>query len=159
MTTQNLNTPETRAMIAEDVLALLKTGKIVAFSRYFDPSKPLKAGSDLRSQLATIEKCQVCGIGACFYAMVARFDGFDVPCGGGIISSAIRDKLSEAFTLEQVHMIEAAFECSIFDYHCSNMPHAVKFGLRFTPGRERMEAIMKNIIAHAGEFVPQEALA
>lgn len=82
--------------------------------------------------------------------------------------SDVADQLSSMFSEEQLDLIEAAFECNdsnarssnkksyIPDYQLTDFgvkcQQAVKFGEQYPEPKERLRAIMKNIIKNDGVF-------
>lgn len=83
----------------------------------------------------------------------------------------ISERLSKHFSQLQLDMIEAAFEKKIvedhtgnlksdkFDHNYDNIPTEVgkaciKFGRKYRSDKNRLEAILKNIIKNKGEFKP-----
>jgi hypothetical protein len=102
--------------------------------------------------------CTVCAIGACFVAAVERADGlaakdFDEE------PESMRDYLSSWFSMEQLGLIEAAFEKSAgyaenqgCSWHSASL--AARFGMDYDDPTARMIAIMKNIVDNDGTFCP-----
>ncbi len=120
------------------------------------------------SVLECTKSCTVCALGAMFLTHLDNTDSLKVtPTGWFRIESFdVYEQLSEVFTEEQLGLIEAAFEC---DWGCyyddtwdieNGFPEdhpcfkAEAFGRSYTEPRERLVAIMENIIANEGTFKP-----
>lgn len=94
-------------------------------------------------------------LGACLLATVDRFNEFDVP--PVFDRPATTARLLEIFSPSQIDLIEAAFELQIFGVMTtsrSKLGSAIRFGERIADPRTRLRAIMRNIIANRGVFVP-----
>lgn len=96
---------------------------------------------------------QVCALGACFLSHVDQFNKLKVdPYWDGRLGRAtITQQLSDVFTTQQMAMIEDAFEQ---ESRRSDTVEALFFGNSFEDDKERLKAIMKNIIKNAGVLVP-----
>lgn len=107
--------------------------------------------------------CTVCGIAACFVAAVDKIDDITLGEADGMSDNAMRDYLCRWFSKEQVRLIEAAFERDFsFAYHHVESGDrgevsdaAEAFGRQHVDPKERLIAIMKNIIDNEGTFRPQ----
>jgi hypothetical protein len=146
---KSLTKAEKRVLIAKDVLELLDAGKFKAKTGngYFKTNKRISSGNinfPLEKILKTTKECEVCALGALFYAHVNRFNqikandlglvkGDILYCGWDDATS----NLSKYFFREQLHNIERDFE---------------KDG---SPGRianDKLSKIMNNIIKNKGEY-------
>lgn len=123
--------------------------------------------------------CYVCGVGALFVGAVMRYDNIcngdfngncsDINIGiGGLIEfdDELVDYLSKYFTRRQIALVEVAFE--VEDYFDSDEPFnssfaclsdeaaskASNFGMQYKENKQRLIAIMKNIIKNDGQFIP-----
>lgn len=159
-----------RVLIAKDVLKWLSIGKIQAEPGtyiglpYADASRDgyKKVSSDER---VNGDECRACALGAVFACAVERAGGirdfWEQP------SVVMRQKLGAYFTLWQLQLIETAFEAShgfaVIPYglseeeedaHYVARDKAVEFGRAIRDPQERMRAIMENIVANKGTFVP-----
>jgi NADPH-dependent 7-cyano-7-deazaguanine reductase QueF len=108
-------------------------------------------------------RCSVCALGAMFASRVVK----DNNC---LIQETIAtmpgnfefDKqLLEAFSPTQLNMIEAAFEKRRMDSYQSTYlfrhqlyMKAIEFGKKFVDSKERLIAIMENIVLNRGTFKP-----
>ena len=106
-----------RVLVAEDVLSILNEyGRVKPESdnTYLGSWKRdvLKGRSDFQEVLPELmdSGCRVCGVGACFLGFVRLFDGVRVSEVQGGVSDVIKAKLSSCFSVEQLAMIEWAFE-------------------------------------------------
>lgn len=179
-----LSAEEKRVAIAKDVFGFIAARKIVATPGvYFAAELPggLAESSQACKLVAAVESCQVCALGAVFMAAVDNANEVtlsDLGFEDGQFEVefdyfAMRDYLRRFFGSEQLLVIETAFEgrdvhmsldgdkasaamgmfqwntcdkeiCKAYDHdECSS-----------TPAIYRMEAIMRNIIANNGEFIP-----
>lgn len=97
-------------------------------------------------------QCDVCALGGAFmcalrYKPEAHIDTY----GNGCSVHTIFDTLEEYFEREQLEMIESAFERGQ-GYHKDE--DSMEFGKRFEDHDERLNAIMANVIANKGTFIP-----
>lgn len=160
-------------LIADDVLKWMRTKRIkVETDTYFrfDEIHENLDGQSLQEHLTTLvtrrKPCAVCALGACFIASVDRFNQVKVDSElFGLFNpqmkfALVSDHLSETFSTRQRDLIEAAFEQqSVLGFVGIRTPNAyersaVRFGKRRTDSRARLRAIMRNIIANRGVFVP-----
>lgn len=144
-----------RVAIAQDVLKWLKLGKIGAMHMtYFELPRPVVGDLDQKDCKATLERkagtCNVCAIGAAFYAAVRRADAVKI----GELSShsgsaetlnqhAMRAYLKVFFRPDQIIIMERAFE-GWQGYH--------NFFAKYRTADARLKAVMKNIIKNEGEL-------
>jgi hypothetical protein len=157
--------PQARVEIAKDVLAAIDLGVLLpkAHNAYvFLSYKPQRGEFDLRKAFGKklIKDCEVCGIGALFIAKVGRLDA--VKAGGALGNARfdgdyVREQLLTFFSTRQLALIECAFEYDDGDHPRltpDEVYNAVLFGVEHINERERMRAIMQNIIDNHGEFCP-----
>lgn len=164
MTTETKKKPPSRAAIARDVLQLLAKRKLVPKTGdYFRVTScspryekivfgqergPLSAPVvDLKSAIAVPGfRCEVCGIVAMFVARVWRDDDQEY------LERADRwdcdPKLQDVFPVEELDLIEQAFEMSKMDSHQELTDDAIEFGLRYSRDSAWMRAICENIIRY-----------
>lgn len=171
-----------RRIIARDVIAMLDAQAIVANTSYYlgdwtrgqwDPKK--KVYKDARKFLEeTVEagaSCTACALGAMVCADVLRRDG-----GANLnhhqFQAGLRPRLKDYFDPVQLSLIESAFEGKMFwdglflanlddvikrgfeTSVYSTLHPALKFAERWAKSQDRLRAIMVNIEAHGGEFIP-----
>jgi hypothetical protein len=164
-------------LIAKDVLKWLAANKLKVkqgayLSEGLSEHYPmfLKATPETSLQKHTakvLKRCTACALGACFLAYVDRYN----QCELGDLCSALYGRfevhyqemlpyLWKAFTPSDLELIEAAFEMTAVhcDYRTRSTEHryraAVAFGCEHDTSSARLIAIMKNVVAHKGHFVP-----
>jgi len=144
-----------RQIIAQDVLDAIRAEKFRPISGVWvdwniDLDQPLAA------QVEKNPTCQVCALGAAFLCAVRYHPGayprdFHV-MRSGCGHDAIFKLLGDFFEDDQLQMIEAAYEQG--RGFCGGETEAICFGLKYEDDQERMIAIMQNILANHGTFVP-----
>lgn len=179
---EQMSREEKVVAIAEDVLKHLDDTQAVQ-STYCSGEIHVDSGVTSETQLQSIEqeltrKCQVCALGACFLSHIRLFDNItfkDVDCeniedlvandDGYIVFDipwrAVYKPLSEYFDRDNLLLIETAFERDKGFSELSGIEAdaAELFGRRYSDPRERLRAIMENIIKHNGTFtIPQDCL-
>lgn len=97
--------------------------------------------------------CSVCALGACFISTIAKYGG---PGFGSYIQDtfnvdSMRATLHEVFSDEQLNEIETAYEKNL---SFRGSQKAESFGCRYVTDIGRLRAIMRNIIANKGVFIP-----
>jgi hypothetical protein len=124
--------------------------------------------------------CGVCALGACVLSYVRIYDdvtmseiGYKLDWDGEpVIRSTehnIQDVLKRIFSVDQMVLIESAFECENMSHQYfgvyrwpssfhNSIRRAEKFGLQYRDKFDRVEAIMKNIIENEGEFIPGDTV-
>lgn len=153
--------------IAQDVLdrlSLVDYTPGIYFLAYID-SLP-EGCSDLRGVADQLERCRACALGglllskACLYDAVPLSRMTDPMDNKQMCLSAgqefIVESLDEAFSREQLDMIESAFEgirvgCNASDEMKDKAKRFARVALSM---RARVQAIMENIISSEGVFVP-----
>lgn len=157
---------EKRVAIAKDALAWIAAKALIpATGSYVSPEEgPLREfdfygdGGRVDDQLRSVRLgvCNVCAIGALFIAKAVRFDKTTV---GDLTSGRHRDSLTGFFSARQLSLIEIAFEG--FSLNAKDEPTDEERGLAVEfwnsagdSDRKRLVAILENIIANGGEFVP-----
>mgnify|MGYP000678179363 CR=1 FL=1 len=113
----------------------------------------------------SIPECTVCAKGAMFLSYVGRVNDFiigdidDFSCS----DSSIVKKLNEIFELDQMHLIETAFETSIIHDDEMDKPLYAEcekvreiYRSKYWNKKDRLKSICKNIIKNNGTFVPQD---
>ncbi len=158
--------PGKRIIIAKDIIKLLESKVISAKKRVYIKSAYLTEHryDNMRDILPNAPTCQVCAIGAIFYAKVAitnnhslsEIDGYDS-------RAALSRVLLDVFTERQMTIIEAAFESR--DYGSRMEMNDVSHGVinkalefrkenKLGSQHKTLIAIMKNIIKNNGTFKP-----
>lgn len=148
--------PETRILIAKDVLKALKSRHLRATPMTYLSSDALGTWNNpdiFGKQVCELLKqkpCYVCVIGALFVGQVERFN--KLKYNGPLYSDDIREELTKAFSMKQLEMIEACFE----GWYDDNLKFdGTPFSNKYPDATKRMEAIMRNIIRNKGTFVPK----
>ncbi len=156
---------DARVAIAQDVLDTLEIGRMEASRNHGYMSvhghvKSVNTFEDL--SLALRRKggktsCRVCAIGAAALCAIGLYDEApydDIYWSGG----TMRDVLSRWFSRKQLDLIESAYEMDKESHDGGSSDgareRAVAFGVRYVDPRERLEAIMQNIIRNKGSFRP-----
>lgn len=138
----------------------------------------LQVGTELQGVFNQANvSCDACALGACFVSAVklgndckltedAKDNGefhFYLPSDGGGDRTGMSTTLSRYFDEKQLALIECAFESGtgalglpylMFPDDNDIVDRAMEFGYSFDNDRERMEAIMQNIVSNNGEFKP-----
>lgn len=155
---QAMTPPQQRVAIAKDVLEWLRAGKIHAVVNCYYLPGP---GAD-----STVNggSCKACALGAMLACHVETLPGAsleNMEWQGVVPARAqLSHTLENYFTQEQLTMIEVAYECNANCLDAAlHAPSAARdaafyFGNHYFKDHERMVAIMKNIVANGGTFVP-----
>jgi hypothetical protein len=177
MATQKMAKAEMAVAVAKDVLKSLRYIKAKQGYRYVRGSrsavKLAQNGADSKKTAQELKKtCNVCALGACLLSTVTLYNKFDfneslrVDRTGKTIldtdSDRVVKRLSSVFSREQMALIEMAFERNnhsgaIWDHRVNDTvvgQRAEAFGRQHRSPRERLRAIMKNIVKNGGKFVP-----
>lgn len=168
-----------RVEVAKDVLKHLRTMKVahgVYFSNHRNPEIKLDIpeSGDLQKYLGKVTKaCNVCALGGMFMSFVRLYDdvqfgsdGDDFDCikrNNHITTSRdlITQKLNNAgFSDDQLDLIEAAFETEEDDpdYYSKETDPQYWFGSQFKTPKQKLKAIMLNIIQNKGVFKPEKGI-
>lgn len=166
-----------RIRVAKDVIKQIDIKKYtVDTGRYVDDVefKGYRDYShlDIKDNFANIKKCQVCAIGACLLSITHfknKLSFYDVGHNIYSLRNAKVKKLLSLFSKEQLLLIESAFEglsysadrvaVHVLEYDtdkCSEdlLIRASKYYSRFRSSKNRLKAIMNNIIKNKGTFIP-----
>lgn len=164
----NIDKREMAVAVAKDVLQMLaEENNIQVQTGYYLSSeyKPIDLEGDLKDVLPKMTNagCRVCAIGALllskarlynqvplrkiFYRTFSRWDCEEIAAGRCIFI----ELLTEIFSQRTLDLIEAAFEKS--GGSDKYLYGAINFGTQYKDDKERLIAIMHNIIDHEGEFV------
>ena len=155
-----MSRPERRVAIAKDVLSQIHTRKIkVKTGFYLHPVK-VRVESSRNEQIREIKKkCSACARGSmmlCRLGYDTKHDLQDIVIGGGSFMGYVKanrsdtsDILSDAFTERQLNTIENAFECDLVieEFKGQNV-----YMYSHLKPKDRLIAIMQNIIDHNGEY-------
>lgn len=151
-----------RITIAKDVLAMLATKKILPqsdagytdldwYTYKYKPETPLDALIATR-----VTTCDVCAVGAMFVATVMRHNCIALGDFDDLNwFHDIAKYLKKFFPKAQLALIEAAFEGTVINGNAGLRKEraACEFRDRLPNDRDRLKAIMENIIANNGTFV------
>ena len=159
----NSSKSQKRVMIAQDVIArveaenlIAKTGTLVEIGDFDDDSLPLKEA--INSQEAS---CSVCAKGSLLCAFVGRVNKFTIDdiTEDCILSidGKVHRKLKELFTPVQLDLMEIAFEGKSYlmiAQEDRSIIGALNFYGKYDFQKERLLAIMQNLILNQGTFKP-----
>jgi hypothetical protein len=170
---------ERRVFVAKDVLKQLnklsiKQGQYVVFDAEISGSVwglPTDGITDkfknqeLKDILHKVRKdCEVCALGACFLSIVGITDKFEINRNNvnsynEIEFERIEKHLKKVFTSREMALIETAFEGVVIrdEYILENdqaVRRAKDFACQYADNKDRLRAIMKNIIKNNGKFCP-----
>lgn len=134
-------------------------------------------GKELQELIETApEPCEVCGIGSLFICDIMKRDNYTLDLWNGVSGieeTHIQSKLADYFIPTQLNLIECAFEKWVVNddedilqvtgedkYGDSiTVPSelgakAISFGHQHIDPKDRLIAIMENLIENGGEFLP-----
>lgn len=163
-----VNTNKKAVTIAKDVISLLnmhlikaKTGdyvSLVASEEEWD-IKSLQKILKKRSKTKNPKPCFTCGIGACLVARIWKKNNFNIDSDNFYTDrGAVEDGLKDTFSERELDLIESAFEMIVGSMD-GNIEYeqwdAVRFGKQYKSDRNRLIAIMNNIIENKGRFIPK----
>jgi len=131
----------------------------------------LNVGDELIKFLPALlakKHCEVCGIGACLLSVVRLANDYKVSVrlgkGSEDAPGEAYARVVKVFGIKNAYLIEKAFERGggameyyfAYAYDDTSMwvRRAAIFGGQYKDDRKRMIAIMKNIIANNGDFIP-----
>lgn len=163
-----LSPSEKRVQIARDVLAQLRSKRLIATSGTWltgDSGDSLYESADIEKnvELQTVlknrEQCEGCALGGMFMCAVERHNKLKIgdlesPTSGEAGEDDAIKYLRKFFSEEQLNEIEAAFEQG--GGARSGSATAVNFAGDIDDEEERMRLIMENIIVNKGRFVPSK---
>lgn len=153
-----------RIQIAKDVLIRIEIGNILPKNVHFieDKYQLKRAGHDLKTVINSIPNCSCCAKGALFLSQIGRTNSFDT-CdfsltGYGMNSSKGNEhkKLLELFSLEQLDMIETAFEGKSYLLEISKELKETVIAWRKKQKVNKtklLQRISRNLIRNQGTFV------
>lgn len=179
---KSLTKPQKRVALAQDVIAQIKAKKFLPKNKtYTKIVSPIKSYNEqIQSNFGDIQ-CECCALGGIFLSDIK----FNNSCTFNELDATYFDaredmRLKEYFSIEQLILIEAAFECWDFDnlvddfwgeYQFTSgfadgllfkdfkltkekINKTAEFGNQYTDSYKRLIAIMENIIANNGTFKP-----
>lgn len=147
---------EERVLIAKDIIKLIaaKTAIRACSGTYLtargSDDSAASFNRDARTLLKTAPLCDVCAKGAIVYAMVRRHDKLQVPIGRSLTlhlqsTAACSDGepyVTQLFGPLALNQMESAFENHDWRVY-------------YSEDDDRLDAIMRNIIANKGTFKPK----
>lgn len=171
-----LSKPQRAFLVAQDALKQLPKLKVKAGS-YIDGKITLpKTHSSKNAQrhiAKIVKKCDVCALGACLVSKIKLFNKVTLNdlaleteenvSWFTLDSEAIPALLGDIFSDEQMLLVEAAFEGAphvaidfpdndaLFDAY---MARAESYGRAYPNARDRLRAILLNIVRNNGLFLP-----
>jgi hypothetical protein len=142
-----------RVIIAKDALKWIRAGALLPQQMmYVSPiDTPVFTDEQRQQQLrdVVIGKCEVCVKGAIFLSKAFNFD--NVLATAYLDPDAIDKALEEHFSIEQYKSMERTFEA------WNNVtPAEIKFIEKYPQPKQRMMAILKNVIKNKGTFMPEK---
>ncbi len=162
---EKLTKAQKRVQIAKDVIKSLNNGKLLASQGvYVTRNRPTKTlGHDLFDDKVTcgldtvlekIPKCKVCALGGLFVEAVKHHNDITTDeITPNPWQNELHNYLNKFFSIEQLHMIEDAFEGHYYSTYYLNHK-ALVFCNNLKKPRDRMLKIMENIVENKGTFRP-----
>jgi hypothetical protein len=142
-----------RVIIARDALKWIRAGALLPQQMmYVSPiDTPVFTDEQRQQQLrdVVIGKCEACIKGALFLSKAFNFD--NVLATAYCDPYAIDKALEEHFSIEQYQSMERTFEA-----WGNGKPAEIKFIAKYPDPKQRMMAILKNMIKNNGIFVPEK---
>jgi DNA polymerase III delta prime subunit len=159
---------ERRVAIAKDVIKHIKAERLRVQSSYGyvvhdigwneltevieTEGKATKVAEKLKNE------CTVCARGAMMLCKVAKYNHYEFEKGWGISSESTTHALKDAFSEEQLNLIENAFELNGYIGNLSEKAEWLYEWLyEFSNAEDRLLAIMQNIVDPNGSFKPNAA--
>lgn len=160
----NNSTPEQkRVMIAKDVIERLELRMLVAWKGCIIKALESSVGTpiDVPINQHNVNNltCEVCAKGGLLASYVGRVNNYDfIRSHNNFDSNPEHRKLLEVFSIEQLALIEAAFEGCFYlenvKFKDDDLMKALSFFNAYAyDANERLIAICENIIKNNGEFV------
>lgn len=159
-----------RVLIAKDVIKLLDTKKLEAARGCFidthTHNDPFDGTEDVRELFlqGQLPDCEVCGVGALMLSCTlfndkqTMSDIWNEDISYRInYSEPLSNGLNAYFDRDQLMLIENAFELGSGAFDWQFLDHrnaAIAFGRKYPQPKDRLIAIMENIIKNKGEFKP-----
>jgi hypothetical protein len=168
---------EMRVAIAKDVIAQIKAKKYnptqgswvdgVDGPDYVDWlfENATTCEVDVQVYTKSIKKCNVCALGSLFVSAVNKYNNVygtyktvSLPSIFDFRETNNRSPLLRYFTIKQIRLIEYTFEGGMgavcFDDDHPMVNKAYAFYSRYPDSKDRLLAIMKNIVENKGTFKP-----
>lgn len=184
--TKKLTPVQMRIAIAKDVLAQLKLKKLRpevgwwaddsrlggledwAWKKIDEANVPEGGTCTLNTQdySKNIKSCRVCALGAIFMG-ISNLYGVNItgvdPDMYEVFENLSKSPLQEYFSKDQLHLLECAFEGGggahdIYTIDKKLRGFALAFHYGFQSDKDRLKAIMENIIENNGTFKPETSL-
>ena len=162
------NKARRRVLLAKDGLLRLKEQNIMANNSYIVDLSRYNYNSEasFKDTVNNGHNCLVCAKGALLVSAVGRFNGYtNVELNFNSTKNAHKE-LEKYFTLEQLDMIEIAFEGRSFmgilaERMVNDIAEASDiykkceaFYTKYPNKDNRLKAILENIVENKGEFIP-----
>lgn len=154
--------PRKRVAIASEVLSQLGVNRIEPTTQThasvdsWKNGRP-KTGSHLMTEIIKAKKLSADAIGALFVGTALRDSNMTVShttSGTSLVSENQMTKtVKRYFSLSQIALIRGAFRVSSNPW----LKDAAKFGKKFSSRKDRLKAIMSNIVDNNGTFQPNSA--
>lgn len=147
-----------RVAIAKDVLAQLKVGRYNPIcGRYWSINSRSPNYKVSQENLNVNFLCRVCMDGALVVSAIRKFNGATICLENGGNEQLVLNVLADYFSLEQLQLIEAAYEPNVLALAMSTKDselyeEARPFREQYPDAEKRMIAICKNIIRNKGTF-------
>jgi hypothetical protein len=145
--------------VAKDVLKQTDRRSCQVQSGLYLSAKAPAAKTSKAAARSIQKNCRACAIGHAFLSIVALRNKFkfvaDEDGFADVCDMQMRDRLSEAFSQDQLVLIENTFEGWFGKYFFGSQEYrsVESFYRRYQSDRARLRAIMRNIVANRGEFV------
>jgi hypothetical protein len=151
-----------RMMIINDAIIRIKSKNLKADTGNILDISRVSRDSSLKDIINTADNgCRVCAKGALFCSLIGRvnqitIDDFDTKVNPNSIESIEMIELQKYFSLEQIDLIETAFEgCSYLEViKPIEMKKAELFHVTYSDKELRMLAILDNMVENKGIFNP-----
>lgn len=142
--------------VAKDVLKHIKDWTL-STGCYFDSGDLTPVGQSIKKiSFKKLKACKVCARGAMF---VSRAKLFNVYTLGVYVNDEVSGCTAGDFGLQNANLIECAFQVnSKWDFSSSLGMIARNFGYEFPDNRDRLQAIMEEVIKNRGVFLPDVAM-
>lgn len=164
---KSLSKPEQRVLIAKDVIKQLKLRKYIARESIYVEYIPAGGNLDVRSNFDKVDDCHCCALGSCLLSLTKYNNKFTFNDLDNL-GKPVWKELAKFFTVNQLTLIEYAFEgwyktkedgvgkChfnpTVEDSELDKC-HSF-YSIYENDEKQRLIAIMKNIIKNKGTFKP-----
>lgn len=170
VTKEKITKKEARIRVAKDVLKWLKLGELSLIPGEYlsDNLNNLPEAGCAKANIEKLKTCNVCALGAMFLGQIDIFNKiqiedvfrYDYKKNLCVRDEVMREKLKDIFDINQQCLIECAFEIddrsgqdddTVTEEQIEN---AKAFGAQYIRPRQRLQAIMENVIKNKGVFKP-----